>query len=416
MTLSTAALMIVFLQALMAIPAGYVITIAPQTGMRQMIQFRYVFGKYGNIITAIINVITVGGYGITGSITGGQCLVRVQDGKLPIEGGIAIVLIIGMVIGFLGYRFIHLIMKWYWIVTLFAVIVLIGCAGDQLHLQAPDSGRPPQSYLGIVALASGNMISWANVVGDFACYMPPSAPKVRIGFYAVAGVTISFSLLMVLGAAIGGAISQIPSWEAAYEVGGMGGVLGEILIERLGNFGRFVLVLLGVSVFGTACRDIYTISISLPAIVPALRHVPRVLLAIVASGVMIAIAIPASQSFVSSISSFLAIVGYYVGASISCFMIEWLYFRRSNAETLNPAIWDNASALPTGIPAVISVLLPWALIVPSMDTAWYTGPIAKVTGDIAFEFSVVLGCLCYIPLRSYEIKRNGGRLNRDGIY
>jgi purine-cytosine permease-like protein len=137
MTLKTAALMTIFLQAFMAIPAGYVITIAPQTGMRQMIQFRYVFGKYGNIITAVINVITVGGYGITGSITGGQCLARVQDGKLPIEGGIAIVLIIGMIIGFLGYKFIHWIMKWYWIVTLFAVIVLVGCAGDQLHLQAP---------------------------------------------------------------------------------------------------------------------------------------------------------------------------------------------------------------------------------------------------------------------------------------
>lgn len=83
---------------------------------------------------------------------------------------------------------------------------------------------------------------------------------------------------------------------------------------------------------------------------------------------------------------------------------------------MNPAIWDNASALPTGIPAVVSVLLPWALIIPSMETAWYTGPIAKVTGDIAFELSVVLGLLCYIPLRAYEIKRNGGHLNRDGIY
>ena len=408
--------MIVFLQALMAIPAGYVITIAPQTGMRQMIQFRYCFGKYGNMVTAVINVITVGGYGITGSITGGQSLARVQDGKLPVEAGIAIVLLIGMIIGFVGYNFIHLVMKWYWIVSIFAFIVLVGCAGDQLHLQAPDSGGRPQSYIGIVALAAGNMISWANVVGDYACYMPPSAPKFRIGFYAAAGVTISFSLLMVLGAAIGGAISQIPSWEAAYEAGGMGGVVGEILIERLGNFGRFVLILLGISVFGVACRDIYTISISLPAIIPPLRHVPRVLLAIVAAGVMIAIAIPASRSFVSAISSFLSIVGYYVGASISCFVVEWLYFRRSKAETLNPAIWDDGSALPTGIPAVISVILPWALIIPSMDTAWYTGPIAKVTGDIAFELSVVMGLLCYIPLRAYEIKRNGGRVNRDGIY
>ena len=97
-------------------------------------------------------------------------------------------------------------------------------------------------------------------------------------------------------------------------------------------------------------------------------------------------------------------------------MVEYWYFRRARAETLNPEIWDDASALPSGIPAVISVLVPWALIIPSMDTAWYTGPIAKVTGDLGFEFAMVLGLMCYFPLRAYEIKRNGGRLNRDGIY
>jgi purine-cytosine permease-like protein len=307
-------------------------------------------------------------------------------------------------------------MKWYWIVTLFALIVLVGCAGDQLHLQAAPSGQPPQAYLGMVALAAGNMISWANVVGDYACYMPPNAPRFRIGAYLAAGISVSFSLLMVLGAAIAGAIHQIPSWELAYEAGGMGGVLGEILIHKLGDFGRFVLVLLGFSVFGVACRDIYTISIALPAVLPILRRVPRMLLAIVAAGVLIAIAIPASQSFVDTIKSFLSIVGYYVGASVSCFLLEWLYFRRTNAETLNADIWDNGSLLPSGVPAIIAVIVPWALIIPSMDTAWYTGPIAKVTGDIAFEFSVVMGILCYVPLRTWEIKRNGGKFNRDGIY
>lgn len=342
----------------MAIPAGYAITIASRTGMRQMIQFRYCFGKYGNILTAIINVITVGGYGITASITGGQCLSRVQDGALPVEGGIAIIFIIGMIIGFLGYRWIHFTMKWYWIVSLFALVVLVGCAGKNLSRQVPDSGQPPQAYLGMFALAAGNMISWVNVVGDYACYMPPSAPKLRIGVYCVLGVTVSFNLLMVLGAAIRGAIHEIPSWKSAYDAGGMGGVLGEILIQRLGNFGRFILVLLGLSVLGSACRDVYTISISLPAIVPILRKVPRIILAVAASGIMIAIAIPASRSFVSVISAFLAIVGYYVGASVSCFMLEWLYFRRSNPDSMDPAIWDDAKALPSGIPAVISVIVP----------------------------------------------------------
>lgn len=44
MALKDAALMLVFLQFLFGIPAAYIITIAPQTGMRQMIQSRYCFG------------------------------------------------------------------------------------------------------------------------------------------------------------------------------------------------------------------------------------------------------------------------------------------------------------------------------------------------------------------------------------
>lgn len=44
MSLRDAALMLIFLQFLFGIPAAYVITLAPLTGMRQMIQSRYCFG------------------------------------------------------------------------------------------------------------------------------------------------------------------------------------------------------------------------------------------------------------------------------------------------------------------------------------------------------------------------------------
>ncbi len=319
----------------------------------------------------------------------------------------------GMILGFLGYKFIHHVLRWYWIVSLAGLIVLAGAASPQLRHQAPEAQHPPQAYLGMVALAAGNMISWANVVGDYACYMPPSTPKLRIGMYCAFGITLPFSLLMVLGAAIGGAVPQIPSWSASYETGGLGGVIGTLLVERLGNFGRFVLVVLGMSVFGTVTRDIYSITITLPTIVPVLRRVPRVLLAIVASGVLIAIAIPASRSFIDTIKTFLGVVGYYVGGSISCFVIEMAYFRKSRVLDMDPRIWDDFQSLPSGWPAVVSTLVPWALVIPSMETSWYTGPIAKVTGDLGFEFAMVIAILCYIPLRSYEIRQRG-HLNGRG--
>jgi hypothetical protein len=42
-----------------------------------------------------------------------------------------------------------------------------------------------------------------------------------------------------------------------------------------------------------------------------------------------------------------------------------------------------------------------------MDETWYTGPIAKVTGDLGFEVAVILSVVIYIPCRMLEIKWAG---------
>lgn len=355
----------------------------------------------------MIVTLTVGGFAVTGSINGAQCLAAVQPGTLPIEGAIAIIMVISMILGFLGYRFLHLFTRWAWIPSLIAIFILVGASGDQLYQQAPATAHSGKQYMGMVAFAAGNMVTWGNVAGDYCCYMPPNAPRFRIAMYCLFGIALPFSLLMTLGAAIGGAVPSIPSWTAAYAVHGAGGVIGTILIERLGDFGRFILVVLGMSVLGTCARDIYTISFNIPAFVPIARKVPRVVLAIIATGVIIGVAIPASTSFVSSVISFLSIIGYYAGASVTCFLTEFLYFRKGDPASFDPAIWNDGRALPTGLSALAAVLISWAFIIPSMEQTWYVGPIAEKTGDLGFEFAVVIALLAYIPIRTAEIKIRG---------
>lgn len=262
----------------------------------------------------------------------------------------------------------------------------------------------------MVAFAAGNMVTWGNVAGDYACYMPPTAPRLRLAMYCLFGLALPFSLLMVFGAAIGGAVFAIPAWEVAYETGGVGAVLGTILITRLGDFGRFVLVVLGLSIIATCGRDVYSVSCNLSnltAVAPGLRRVPRSVLSILATAVIIAVAIPASRSFVASVIAFLSIIGYYAGASVTCFLTEYLYFRKGDPGSFDPKIWNDGRALPTGLSALAAVLIAWAFIIPSMQGDWYTGPIAQKTGDLGFEFAVVVALLAYIPIRSLEIKIRG---------
>lgn len=216
--------------------------------------------------------------------------------------------------------------------------------------------------------------------------------------------------MLTLGAAIGGAISANPEWLDGYEKYNIGGVLGAIL-ERGGGFGKFVLVLLTFSVIATTSRDIYSISVDFHVLIPNAHKIPRVVWVLVAGGAIIGVAIGAINSFYAAMTNFIYIIGYWAGSYTSVVVIEWMWFRKRNGDSYDHAIWDNARKLPPGWAASLACLLPWALVVPCMDQTWYTGPIAKVTGDLGFEVAIVLTAVLYVPLRMLEIKSRGGELN-----
>jgi purine-cytosine permease-like protein len=71
----------------------------------------------------------------------------------------------------------------------------------------------------------------------------------------------------------------------------------------------------------------------------------------------------------------------------------------------------SAMMKPSGFAALGGLILPFALVIPSTDQVWYVGPIAKVTGDLGFEFAFITSILIYLLLRTIEIKYfRGGRL------
>jgi len=211
---------------------------------------------------------------------------------------------------------------------------------------------------------------------------------------------------MSFGAAIGGAIPNIPEWQTAYDNGSIGGVLGAIL-SRVGGFGKFIMVILSFSILGTSSRDLYTVSVDWHALIPGARKVPRAIFVLITAAIVIVVGIEAFRSFYAALFTFLDIMGYWAGAFTSIFLVEFLYFRKADVSTMDPTIWDNARELPRGYAAIASALIPWALVVPSMSETWYTGPIAKKTGNIAFELSMATGFLLYFPLRTLEIKWRG---------
>jgi purine-cytosine permease-like protein len=95
------------------------------------------------------------------------------------------------------------------------------------------------------------------------------------------------------------------------------------------------------------------------------------------------------------------------GAWVSAICVEHLYFRRGKFALYDIQSWNVPSQLPLGAAAMGASVLSFALVIPSMNQVWYTGPIARKTGDIGFEVAIAVTALLYIPLRFVEIRWRG---------
>ena len=315
-----------------------------------------------------------------------------------------------MIMTITGYKIMHEILRYAWIPTLIAIIICVGAGGKHLKQQVPTVPVDAATVITFASLIAGYNLPFGSTLGDYAVYMPPNAPKFRLFLYAWMGISIPSVVLMTLGAAIGATVPVIDEWNAAYELNSIGGVMAAML-HPIGGFGKFVTLILALSVIANTGPSIYSVSLNFQILIPGLHRVPRIVHVITSTGILIGVAIGAAKQFETSLLAFLGVISYWSAGFVGIQLTEWLVFRRRNAETYDASIWNNRKLLPSGIPAIVALLVPFALVIPSMDQTWYIGPVAKRTGDLGFEFALVLTPFIYYPLRKIEISKfRNGRL------
>ena len=74
----------------------------------------------------------------------------------------------------------------------------------------------------------------------------------------------------------------VPEWQRGYEGGNVGGLL-EAMLHPVKGFGKFLTVLLSLSVAANIAATFYSISINMQILVPSLLSVPRYVFSIVAT-------------------------------------------------------------------------------------------------------------------------------------
>lgn len=354
-------------------------------------------------IVVILNLCTISGFGIIDCVLGGSTLAAVSGGKIDSTAGIIIIALISMVVSFGGYQFLHQFERYSWIVSLIAIIIATGVGGKELLNQAevePASAATIVSYGGVVA---GFLIPWSAMASDFSVYCDTSVSTFRIFAYTYAGLFFPTVPLMVLGAAIGGATANNEAWAQGYDEHIVGGVL-QAMLTPAGGFGKFVAVLLSLSVIGNLAAAMYSITLNFQLLIPFFLRVPRNVFAIVYTIVAIPVSITAARTFFSSLENFIYLIAYWSAAFVAVVGMEHFVFRKANCASYDTGSWDQPSKLPTGIAAIVAMGLSFGLAVPCMSQVWYTGPIAETTGDIGFEVALVLAALLYLPCRWIELK------------
>ncbi|KAH6984455.1 cytosine-purine permease [Ilyonectria sp. MPI-CAGE-AT-0026] len=399
--LPISSLIIVLTSLVFMIPVAWIGTIGPKTGMRQIVQTRYYFGFDLVLIVAILQLATLTGYTIITSIVSGQTLTALSEGSLSLAVGIVLTVIVALFVSFMGYNFLHYFEQYSWIPSMVALIVTVGVGGKSLRAQTQPTSPSVQAIMSFISLCASLCISWAAIVSDYSVYISPDVSRYRTFTFVYAGYCIPSILLMVLGAAIGGAVPNNPSWVEANNAYSVGGVM-YAMVSSSGNFGKFIAVLLAFSVMGNTACSLYSISLSMQSLHSILVRVPRYIFTLVISAIVIPVAIVAAANFYASLTNFLGVIGYWTSIYVGISLTEHYYFRKGDYGSYEMLDWNMRQKLPVGIAALATSALSVGLIIPSMSTAWYVGPIAIRTGDIGVEVGMVLGCLLYIPLRTLE--------------
>jgi purine-cytosine permease-like protein len=172
------------------------------------------------------------------------------------------------------------------------------------------------------------------------------------------------------------------------------------------HFSRFLLVVLAFSVIANVSPTLYSCSLSLQVFLPfdATLRIPRYLLSTGATAALIPLAILAASYFEVALANFLGLIGYWSAIFAAIVFVEHVVFRKARFELYDVSLWDTPSKLPPGIAALTSCAVGAALCVLCMEQVWFTGPVAKTTGDLGFELAFVAAGVAYIPFRYVESK------------
>ncbi|GAA5944113.1 purine-cytosine permease family protein [Sporobolomyces koalae] len=393
--------------------------LGPKYGLRTMVLSRFAGGFIGTGIFSLLNAVTQIAYAVTAALAAAQALRAINHG-LTLTVGVVVSTVITLVVCLGGYRILHYWERYAWMVcfTIYIIILGLGRKGDyDVHklTETMDTGRALTgdvlSFLGIMfSVGSG----WTSIAADYNMTLPANTPAVPIWIATYFGTWLPIAFTCSLSATF--AAFTKASYATAFEEESLGGVVGEIL-KPAGGFGKFLLVILCLSVTSANVANTYSGALCLQSLHPILMKVPRIFFVIIFTAIYLVLAIVGKDNYSRILGDFAAILAYYT-AFFSCILfLEVFWFRRKNGRLgpINADHYADYSKLAPGWACLGAILCSIGIVVPSMAESYYTGPIALAVtqpdsnygGDLGFELCYAVAAITYPIFRTLEIRYFG---------
>src|SRR4051794_29878119 len=364
---------------------AYLSALGPAVGMAQIPAARLPFGK-SIVVPGVLNWLSTIAWDAINAFFGAYAISVVTGDAIPFQLGLLIVIVCQAALSVVGYEAIHTFERYAAIglAILFAVVTVAVAGKMNLSLANGDAAGIG-SFILMTTIAGSFNLAWALYASDYSRYLPASTPRPQIFSRTFLGLALGAVWIEALGLAVVGALGT--EGDTVHQINTLvgGGVIG-------------VLAMVAIF-FGTVAvnsMNDYTGSLSLLA--AGVRVTRPVSAAIVAVLSFLATLYLYANNFSSTVENYLLVITYWIGPWAAIVIVDW---RRRGSRTDGSRAVTFAT-LPTGLNALIALVVGFLASVPFMNQTLFVGPLVSALGgaDIAYLVGFVVAAIVYWALEN----------------
>jgi nucleobase:cation symporter-1, NCS1 family len=369
---------------------GALSTMGPATGMAQMPLARLPFGK-SIVVPGVLNWLSCIGWDGVNNVFGAAAITLLTGLPFPIS--LLIIVLAQGLLGVIGYEAIHTFEKYMAIVLgVMFVVLTVAIAGkaDFARVDGFSGAEQIGAFILFAAIAASFVVAWGLYASDYSRYLPVDAPRSRIFWYTVLGLTLSAGWIEILGLAV-----------AAQSTGAAVGTINEILGG--GVLGALAMIAIAIGTVAVNAMNDYTGSLSLLAAGLRIKRVYSAI-AVAVLGYLFTIYLN-NGNLQLKFESYLLFVLYWVTPWAGVVLADWVL--RGRPLRLEVAWLTDFSRLHSGGLALLAMVVGFVVSLP-FQTSAFGDEIAKATGlpinglaatfyfaDFAFVIGFVVAWLIY---------------------